>query len=294
MLNPLRPASVPRLARAQGLRLEARQVLDGLYAGGHRTAWHGSSLDFAEHRAYQPGDDPRAIDWKAFARTDRMLIRRWHDDRQLPVALLLDTSASLDYGVPAKRNRAALAAAILGLLASDQGDSVRVCPGANQARWSGPFAGPGSDGRICAAISEAEVQRSTPAEALDAANTALTRRTLVILVSDLLQSAGALIEAAARCTGRGHALAVIHILDRSEVELPAQWGRVLLTDPEEGHPAVACEAGEAKAAFDAAMAAHQLELRQGLSACRAGMVRLISDENPVAILGPWLMRGLAA
>jgi uncharacterized protein (DUF58 family) len=272
------------------LELTARGVLDGLYAGRHRSAWHGSSIDFAEHRPYQPGDELRTIDWRAFARTDRLLIRRFHDDRQLPLALIIDGSASMRYGAPEKFATAQVAAAALGLLALDQGDAVRV----TVAPWgsgSGDLGGAQGASRLLQVL-EAATARGTCdlAQALHTSVDHLARRSLVVLISDVLCDPAPLAQAAADLVARGHELAVIQVLDRTEVDLPAEWGRVTMTDPETAEQPFSCDTAEARTAFGEAMAAHLARCRALLAGVRADHVLLISDEPLAQVLGTWLER----
>ncbi|HEX3135073.1 MAG TPA: DUF58 domain-containing protein [Planctomycetota bacterium] len=281
---------MPRLGRQGGLELVARRVLEGLYAGRHRSAFHGSSIDFAEHRPYQPGDEVRAIDWRAFARTDRLLIRCFHDDRQLPLALMLDTSASMAYGEPTKHETAILAAAALGLLAIDQGDSVRVLAGST-SEWTGDLGGAMGATRV------AQVLETTKnagvcdlAATLKSAGDLLTRRSLIVLFSDLLCEIGPLIPAVANLAARGHDVAVIQVLDRTELALPPEWGRVTMTDPEGREAPFSCDTAVARTSFDEAMAAHLAECRSALSGARADHQVLVSDEDLAQVLSCWLQR----
>ena len=282
-------ARVPRLARRGGLELSARRVLEGMYAGRHRSPFHGSSMDFAEHRPYQPGDELRSIDWRAFGRTDRLLIRRYQDDRQLPLAVVMDGSASMAYGEPAKDETAKLAGAVLALMAIDQGDTVQVMAGANPAQWTSALSSASAAGRACEALFTSVSRGTTDlAKVMQQVGDTLRRRTLVVLLSDLLTEVEPLADVAAAMAARGHEVAVIHILDRSEVDLPTQWGRVTLRDPEGGVPEFTCDAGRAKVAFDLAMAAHIDRCRSFLSAARADHLLLVSDEDVAQVLGTWL------
>jgi uncharacterized protein (DUF58 family) len=279
----------PRLARG-GIELAARRVLEGLYAGRHRSSFHGSSIDFAEHRPYQPGDELRAIDWRAFARTDRLLIRRFHDDRQLPLVLMPDTSASMGYGEPPKHDTARLAAASLGLLAIDQGDAVRVCAG-ERTRWTSDLGGAVGGvrlGQVLETLSTGGI--GDIAAQLTAVGEVLTRRSLVVVLSDLLCELPPLATAGADLAARGHELAVIQVLDRSEVALPAEWGRVTMTDPEGRETPFSCDTAEARVAYDTAMAAHIDACRTTCLSVDADHLVLIGDEPIAQVLGAWLER----
>lgn len=282
----LNPAQVPRFADGQGLELAARQAVDGLFAGRHRSPRLGSSLDFADHRPYQDGDELRAIDWKAYARSDRLLVRRWHDDRQLPIALLLDTSASMAYGAPSKGQVARRIAAILGLLAFTQGDRVQVLLTAKAERIV-----PTEAVHLCAVLTSVPDAGSAAAPQLLAlAAEQLRQRHLVVLMSDLLDSPETFATAAAGLTARGHELACLQVLDPSELALPAQWGASRFTDPEGGLPAIDGDAGELATAYAAAIGQHQEQLHATCSGLHADHALIQTDTELVEALGQWLAR----
>ena len=84
--------------RIKNLELRARQVVQGFLSGMHRSPYHGFSVEFTEYRQYTPGDDPRYLDWKLYARTDRFYIKKFEDETNLRCHLLVDHSRSMDYG----------------------------------------------------------------------------------------------------------------------------------------------------------------------------------------------------
>ncbi len=116
------------LARLHGLELRARSIVEGYVAGMHRSPYHGFSVEFAEHREYVPGDDLRYVDWKVFAKTDKVYLKQYEEETNLACYLLLDTSESMRY----KSDQAALSkleyaqciAASLAHLTLRQQDSV--------------------------------------------------------------------------------------------------------------------------------------------------------------------------
>ncbi len=284
-------AAIPRLSAAD-LELSARRVVEGLYAGRHRSPFTGSAVEFRDHRAYQPGDDLRAVDWKAFARSDQLLVRRYQEERDLPVVLLLDTSASLDFGAPSKADWCAQAAAALALLVIDQGDRVRVAAGAAALTVMTPSAGgPAAMPALATALAGlTPVGRGDLPVLLTGLAARLERRALIVLLSDLLTDAATLAQPLASLAGRGHDLAVVQVLERSEVALPADWGRSQFTDPEGVVAAVTSDTALAKRGYDAAMAAHLQACRQVCAGCRCDHQLAITDEDVGAVLGRWLAR----
>ena len=114
------------LARISDLALLARTVVDGFMHGQHRSLRKGSSLDFAEHRSYQPGDDLRRIDWRVYGRTDRFYIKEYDADTNAGVIFALDASGSMDFGSGAvtKFDYARFLVASLAWLSKSQGDRI--------------------------------------------------------------------------------------------------------------------------------------------------------------------------
>jgi uncharacterized protein (DUF58 family) len=120
---------VTALARIRSLELRARVIVEGLWRGLHRSQRHGFSVEFAEYRPYTKGDDLRFMDWKVAARSDRYFIKKFEDETQLPCQILVDRSASMNYGSdPAwkKSTYAATLSATLALFLLRQGDAVGV------------------------------------------------------------------------------------------------------------------------------------------------------------------------
>ena len=287
-MKPLAPAAIPRLSQGS-LELAARRAVEGLYAGRHRSPFTGSAVEFSDHRPYQPGDDLRAVDWKAYGRCDHLLIRRYREERDLPLVLVLDTSASMDYGEPHKGEWARLALAALTLLAIDQGDRVRVVIDGVSA--TGELGGPGALPQVCAALDAVRWQgRGDAAVGAVKLASLLTRRTLVVFLSDLLADPATLARPFGALAGRGHELAVIQVLDRSELALPEAWGACAIRDPEGRVPDLACDAPTAKVAYDAAMQAHLTALRQTFAGCRADHHLVATDQAVADALGAWLHR----
>ena len=120
----------PDLAtRVANLSVTARRAVDGLLTGIHRSPHRGASVVFVEHREYRPGDDPRLLDWRAYARSDRHQIKRFEQETQLRATLVLDRSGSMAYGGEGRRSKgehAATLLAALALLLIRQGDAAAL------------------------------------------------------------------------------------------------------------------------------------------------------------------------
>lgn len=211
------------LARISNLELLARTVVDGFINGLHRSPYLGLSLDFAEHRAYMPGDDIRRVDWRLYARTDRYFVKEFEADTNSNFVVLLDGSRSMSYvgtGVPKFDYARYLAACLtyfvreqrdrVGLAVFDE-DVVEYVPPSAKHRdvilhtldRLRPGTGRGKLGPPLVRIADR-----------------LRRRGLTVLISDLYEPPEAVLDAVKPLRGRGHDLIVFHLLDPTELDFP--------------------------------------------------------------------------
>ncbi|HSJ30998.1 MAG TPA: DUF58 domain-containing protein [Longimicrobiales bacterium] len=226
------------LAALGGLEFVARQVVEGFIAGLHRSPHRGFSVEFAEHRMYQPGDDLRYIDWRMYGRSDRYYIKQFEEETNLRSYLLVDASASMSWtsaeGVlPTKLWYAKQLAASLALMLVRQGDAVgllafdsairsHIAPRGGRRHWHELL-------RTLEPVTASG--RTDPGSALRDLAGRLRRRGLVILISDLLVDPDATRLALRFLRHRGHEVLVFHLLDPGERELPGV-GEVRFVDPE--------------------------------------------------------------
>ncbi len=114
------------LMRIKSLQMRARVAVEGFIKGIHRSPYHGFSVEFSEYREYTPGDDPRYLDWRLYARSDRYYVKRFEDETNLRCYLVLDTSRSMGYrsGPYSKIEYARTAAATIAYFLSAQRDAV--------------------------------------------------------------------------------------------------------------------------------------------------------------------------
>ena len=226
------------LAELGGLEFVAREVVEGFLTGLHRSPHRGFSVEFAEHRMYQPGDDLRYIDWRMFGRSDRYYVKQFEEETNLRTYLLIDTSSSMAWSsapgdLPPKLWYAKQLAACLALMLLRQGDSVGVVGFDDQIRMLTPPRG----GRrhwfdILHSVSALEASgRTEAASALRDIAGRLRRRGLVILISDLLVDTETTRLALRFLRHRGHEVLVFHIMDPGERELPSV-GDARFVDPE--------------------------------------------------------------
>jgi uncharacterized protein (DUF58 family) len=218
----------PDLARRiRALRFRARSVVDGLLAGSHRSPHRGASVVFVEHREYRPGDDPRLLDWRAFARTDRHNIKHFEQETQLRATLVLDRSGSMAYAdppdSPSKEEHAATLLAALAFVLVQQGDAAGLMGVTTQVEDVLPAR---SRANHLDALLQALAQPALPgretnlATALDAVAERVGRRGVVVIASDLLDLHEGALSPLASMVGRGNDVLVLHVLHPNELDLP--------------------------------------------------------------------------
>jgi uncharacterized protein (DUF58 family) len=212
------------LARINNLELLARTVVDGFINGLHRAPYLGLSMDFAEHRAYNPGDDIRRVDWRLYARTDRYYVKEFEADTNSNFVALLDVSRSMSYSGTAipKLDYARYLAASLTYFARQQRDRVGV---ATFDEDIVDYVPPSAKHleiilHTLDRVQPAKGRRGELAPALMRAADRLRRRGIVALISDLYEEPDAIMEAVKPLRARGHDLMVFHLLDPTEIDFP--------------------------------------------------------------------------
>src|SRR5438045_1401051 len=225
------------LAAIADLELVSKRIVDGTISGLHRSPFHGYSAEFSQYRNYRPGDDLKYIDWKLFARTDRLYTKQFRETTNLVCQIALDASASMDYagaGVT-KFEYARLLAAALAHLVSRQGDAVGLVTHADALKRYLPSRGGQAHLRaLLLTLSRTEPSgRTDSAAALTRTIDLLKRRGLLIVISDLYDERDLVERALMRAAHIGHEVVVFHVLTRDEVELPFR-DDVEIEDPESG------------------------------------------------------------
>jgi uncharacterized protein (DUF58 family) len=221
------------LARIGNLQLLARVVVDGFINGLHRAPYLGLSLDFAEHRAYYPGDDIRRIDWRLYARTDRYFIKEYEADTNSNFTVLLDVSKSLAYrgvGAVPKLEYAKYMAASLAYFSREQRDRVGLVTFDSDIVDYVPPSAKHLDVVLHTLHRSKPQRQGALAASLRKATELLRRRGLVVLISDLYEEPDAIQSAVGMLRHRGHDVIVFHILDRSEIDLEGTVGGIPLEE----------------------------------------------------------------
>jgi uncharacterized protein (DUF58 family) len=217
----LDPAVVARLGT---LELKARSIVEGFLSGLHRSPFKGFSVEFAEYRQYMPGDDLSTIDWKVFARSDRYYVKKFEDETNLDCHLLLDASGSMDYGSGGmtKFEYGACLAASLAYLMHRQRDGVGLTAFDQAVVQMLPAsARPGHLRHLLLTIDRLRPAHETNvSKPLHQLADSLTKRGLVVLISDLLDDPDAVIRGLRHFKYRGTDVIVFQVLDPDELDFP--------------------------------------------------------------------------
>lgn len=216
----LRSEATQRIRR---LELLARRTVEGFMSGMHRSPYFGQSVEFLQHRQYTPGDDLRHIDWKVWARQDRLHIKQFEEETNLRLNLLVDSSASMDYGSGEanKYEYASAIAACLTFLTERQQDAAGLYTFDSKVRQALPArTGRAQLARILSVLSGPSPEKETDLLAVVREVTpTIPRRGLVAICSDLL-GVHNLRDGLQMLRQRGHDVIVFHILHRDEHEFP--------------------------------------------------------------------------
>ena len=277
------------LGRLEQLQLGTRRRLAGRFTGEHRSPRKGTSLDFADYREYQRGDDPRRIDVGVWARLDQLLIRLYEASDDLTVRLLVDTSASMD---GEKLRQAARVAAALGFVALVRRDVVTVhtFPLDRPApRFTGRHAAhallahldglaASGDTRFGWAVRDVLSRPGPPG--------------LTVVLSDLMTPEWS--DGLTRLPARGGDVTVVHVLDRAELR-PDLSGDLDLVDSETGAVVPVSLAPEQLRAYEASVRSWLDDVEARAHHGGAAYVRVLADDDLESLLlGTWRESGLLA
>ena len=233
-IDLLDPADVARLG---GIEIVAEGVVEGFLAGIHRSPFRGFSVEFTEHRAYQPGDELRYLDWRILARADRLFVKQFEEETNLRAMILMDASRSMAWrGAPARLTKRAYAdrlVAALSLILLRQRDATGLITFDEAVREVVPArVRAGQWARLVRGLERTPDGRGTAAvAALRHLTSLLARRGLVVLVSDLLFDRDLALTALRYLRHRGHQVIVLHLMDPAEAELSGP-PEVRFQDPE--------------------------------------------------------------
>jgi len=273
------------------LRIRARMVAEGVYAGAHRSARKGAGVEFGGHRAYTPGDDLRWLDVRSLLRHDHLLVRQFETETDRALRLVVDATASMGYrGASAPASKvafASLAAAALARIAVRSGDPVGLgfIGGAAQARPVPVSGGREAFERVIDALESQSAEGDALADeaALDRAFGSLSRSarrgSVVVVFSDLLDLPPRAPDLLATVATRGRVVVVVQVLDPDEATFP--FTETVRLRALEGTATVETDEA-ARERYLAALAALQESWRRSLVGRGAKFLSVTSDRDPVA------------
>lgn len=212
------------LGQLNNMELVARCAVEGFFTGLHPSPFHGFSVEYSDHRAYQYGDELRYLDWKKFGRSDKLYIKQFQQETNVNVYILLDSSKSMsfaDQGALSKLKYGSFLAASLSYLMLKQNDSVGLGLFGQEIRqWIPPRSRSTHLHVLLTALQDNQAQGQTAlADILHAVAERSHRRGIVILISDLLDDTGDIKSGLSHLKYLKHDIIVFHTLDRQELNL---------------------------------------------------------------------------
>ena len=215
----LHPEAIQRIAR---LDLRARHIVEGFLSGEHRSPYFGQSIEFLQHREYAPGDDPRRVDWKVFAKQERLYVKQYEEETNLRATLVVDVSGGMQYGSGPlnKYEYAATIAASLAYLLLRQQDAVGCISFDDKVRRTVPIRSRMNHLHSVIAALDASVPRDKTdvAAVLERVAEETPRRGMIALISDLFCDRPGLFRGLRLLRQRGHDVMVFHVMDDDELE----------------------------------------------------------------------------
>jgi uncharacterized protein (DUF58 family) len=289
MAGSLDPAVLDKLA---GLSLVARTVVEGYLAGQHRSPFRGSSAEFAQHREYVSGDELRRLDWKVFARSDRLVIKEFDEETSLDCHLLVDGSESMAFGSLewtkfqyARWCAAALAHLVLqtrdtaGLVLFDERERKKVPP----------KTGMGQERDILAALEEyAPGGKTKIGDVLFWLTTRLRRKGIIAIFSDFFDEPEKIVEGLRRLSYAGHEPILFQIVDPLEISFDISY--LVRLDGLEGAGVHKVDPKSLRAAYIEEFEAHQRQIVSGTRHLGLDYVRLSTAQDLGAALSTYLAR----
>ncbi len=278
--------------RIQSLELRARAVVEGFWRGLHRSPYHGFSVEFSEYRQYTQGDDPRYVDWKVYARSDRHFIKKFEDETSLRAHFFVDQSRSMEFasGSVSKVDYANTLAATLACFLSRQGDAIGLTTFHEEiAEQLPPRNRPGHLRRFLVML-----QRDCQGRATDLAGMLrripqlCRKRGLIVVVSDFLVPVEEITGGLRSLHAAGHDVVLFRVLDPLEVSFDftraghfrdAETGREIFADP-----------GTAGVRYRQRFAAHEEALRRSARELRVEWITLTTTEPLETALFAFLTR----
>jgi uncharacterized protein (DUF58 family) len=300
------------LAQLAPFELRARMLVDGLGSGMHASPRQGQAVEFAEHRPYTPGESLRHLDWKVFGRSDKLYLKRYEQETNLDVMILVDASSSMRFGTLGSKSGwggtdagrislqwtkfdcAAAISVALAHLCLEQRDRVGMTVYADDVRATVRRSGAKGQWRsLVQSLATVKIGGvAQPARAIDQVLATLSARSLIFILSDFQHPMEPLREALAKARFRGHDVVLARILDRQEIRFPLEGFRRF--EDMEGQSPIEADAEVIRAAYLQELKHFDAELERLARSFNDDVLRLDSHDSVGPPLAALLSRREAA
>jgi len=279
------------LASISSLDLVAKTVVDGFVNGLHRSPDFGFSQEFAEYRAYTPGDDLRHIDWNVYARTEKLYLKRFRGDTNSMMTILLDASNSMQFGshrVNKMDYARYLAASLFYLAIQNQRDAAGLIVFDDEIRnFIKPSTRQGQLPRLMAGLEQAEAHARTDfSKPMRYFQEFLMRRGIVLIVSDFWESPESIVRNIEPLRFHGNEVVLFHVLDPEDVK-PSLNGPAIVVDLETNEQ-LEVTPDYTKKEYREKIGAHLVDLKERTQAAGMGYFLLMTDRPLDAALREYL------
>lgn len=277
----------PKILRSlTNIEIKARLLVEGMYASRHRCPFYGFSVEFVDHREYAPGDDPRVIDWKMLARTEKYYVKRFEMESNMNVGCLVDMSGSMSYSPPdanrfTKFEYASYLAASLSYLVTKQQDSPSLVTFSEEIQdFIPPRQGQRHLYSLLARLEQIEPGGETDFEVvLGQVSDRLRRRGIIALISDC--HGDNVMDGIRHLVARGQDVVIFHLLDHDEVTMPFK-ALTSFRDLETGQQVMSDPLRQRKAYLER-LDNFRTDIRDGCARCGADY-RFVDTSEPIELV----------
>ena len=280
------------VARLSNMSLRARLVVEGYIIGQHKSPFHGFSVEFAEHRAYGPGDEIRHVDWKLYGKTDRYFVKQYEEETNLRAYILLDTSRSMEYTSSkiSKLDYGNYLSAALAYLMINKQDGVGLTLFDNQIqKFIPPRSKPSHINTILTHLDTIGSGKDTNVGiVLHEMAERIKKRGLVILISDLFDETENIIKGLKHFRHNKQEIIVFHIMDRKELDFNFT-NRTKFKDMETNEQ-ITTEPWKIRKIYQQSIRSYQDELRLRCREQKIDYVPLFTDQNLDLALNEFLKK----
>ncbi|MBX0331984.1 DUF58 domain-containing protein [Pontibacter sp. HSC-14F20] len=266
-----KPLTLADVQKFENMEFLAKQLVEGFITGLHQSPYHGFSVEFSEHRLYNSGESTRHIDWKVYARTDKLFVKRFEEETNLRCHILLDVSPSMYYPVEnhGKLTFSVLCAAALATLLRKQRDAVGLVTFADTIRQQTPVRSTASHLHTLLLLLQKQLEEAPTRAQTDVASVIhqiaqqIPKRSLVVILSDMLgqhENSDAIFAALQHLKHQKHEVLIFHVMDRrTEEEFDFAERPYVFVDVETGQE-LKLQPSQVKGHYQSAVARYKKEL----------------------------------